>query len=97
MKSKKVRMLLSLAIMSMIVVLNVPGQIIKPVQTPGQPAQPAPSQPLPTQPVPVIPGPVQPGQPLQPAQPGQPFQTAPNNPPAFTNQMPTFTNQMPVH
>jgi hypothetical protein len=94
MKSKNVRTLLSLTIMSMIVVLNIPGQIIKSVQPPGQPTQPATSQPAPTQPVPIIPAPVQPGQPLQPAQPGQP---TPNQPPVFTNQMPVFTNQMPVY
>jgi hypothetical protein len=96
MKSKNVRTLLSLTIMSMIVVLNVPGQILKPVQTPIQPSQPAPSQqpaPMKPMPGPAQPAPVQPVQPLQPAQPGQ---LAPNQPPVFTNRMPTFTNQMPT-
>jgi hypothetical protein len=97
MKSENVLTLLLLTIMSMIVVLNVPGQILKPVQTPMQSSQPAPSQqPAPMQPMPgpAQPAPVQPVQPLQPAQPGQ---LTPNQPPVFTNRMPTFTNQMPVH
>src|SRR5450759_1904476 len=103
MKSKTVRTLLSLTIMSMIVVLNSPGQTLKPGRPPMQPIQPAPSQPAPPQPMPVIPEPVipnpaptvpfQPGQPVQPAQPGQPV---PNQPPVFTNRPPVFTNQPPV-
>ena len=107
MKSKTVRMLLSLTIMSMIVVLNSPGQTLKPGRPPMQPIQPAPSQPMPVIPEPVIPNPAptvpfQPGQPVQPAQPGQPFQPAqpgqpvPNQPPVFTNRPPVFTNQPPV-
>src|ERR1035437_6221711 len=77
MKSKTVRPLLSLTIISMIVVLNVPGQTPNPIQpapsqpAPVQPWQPAPFQPwqpLPFQPVqPWQPGPVQPVQPWQPA------------------------------
>src|ERR1035437_6997520 len=109
MKIKTLRMLLSLTIMSMIVVLNSPGQTLKPGRPPMQPIQPAPSQPAPPQPMPVIPAPVipnpaptvpfQPGQPVQPAQPGQPFhpaqpgQLVPNQPPVFTNQPPVFTNR----
>src|ERR1019366_3482673 len=102
MKSKTVRTLLSLTIMSMIVVLNTPGQTLKPERSPMQPIQPVPLQSAPPQPMPVIPKPVipnpaptvpfQPGQPVQSAQPGQPFQPAqpgqpvPNQPPVFTNR-----------
>jgi hypothetical protein len=89
MKSKNMWTLLLLTIMSLIVVLNVPGQTGKSVQPSVQLTKPAPSQPMP-----VVPAPVQPGQPIQPAQPGQP--TTPNQPPAYTNRMPTFTNQMPT-
>src|ERR1035441_7712873 len=82
MKSKNVRMLLSLTIMSMVVVLNIPGQTLTPVRPPVQPIQPAPAQPMPAKPAPVIPepvipgpaqpAPVQPGQPIRPGQPVQP-------------------------
>src|ERR1039458_9619286 len=71
MKSKNVRMLLALTIISMIVVLNTPGQTLKPGRPPMLP-QPGPSQPVPTQPAPVIPAPVTPD-PAQPA-PVQPVQ-----------------------
>src|ERR1035437_1030905 len=103
MKSKTVRTLLSLTIMSMIVVLNSPGQTLKPGRPPMQPIQPAPSQLAPPQPAPVIPAPVIPApaqpapvQPIHTVQPAQPVQPAPNQPPSFSTLTPVFTNQPPV-
>ena len=97
MKNKNICTLLSLAIMSLIVVLNVPGQTFKSVQPPMQPSQPAlAQQPVPMKPMPEPAplAPVQPGQPIQPVQPGQP---TPNQPPAYTNRMPAYTNHMPAY
>src|SRR5664279_2841579 len=78
MKSKNMRTLLSLTVMSMIVVLNTPGQTLKPGRPPlqpTQPTQPVPTQPVPTQPVPTQPVPTQPV-PTQPV-PTQPVPTQP--------------------
>ena len=78
MKSKNVRMLLLLTIMSMIVVLNVPGQTLKSGPPPVQPTQPAPTQPVPTQPAPT-----QPVVPTQPV-PTQPMPIGPEPQPTPT-------------
>ena len=84
MKNKNMWTLLSsLAVMSMLVVLNTSGQTLKPGRPPMYPTQPGPTQTAPTQPAPVQPGqPVQPAQPVQPMQPGQPI---PDQPPVSIN------------
>jgi hypothetical protein len=89
MKSKKMRTLLSLIVMSMIVVLNTQGQTLKP----AQPPQPDPTQIVPTEPVQTVP--TRPAQtvPTRPAQtvPTQPVQTVPTQPAQTAPIVPTQT------
>ena len=105
------RTLLSLAMMSMIVVLNLSGQTSKPApptmlriqlsQSDSMPVRPGPPPPTPPKPMPIIPDPVAPELVLPgTVQPGQPALHPPpvftNHPPVFTNRPPVLTNQPPV-
>ena len=102
------RTLVSLTIMSLIAVLNVPGQTAKPEPPTMLRIQLAESQPAQAGPVAVLTMPamqnsalsmtVRPAQPLQPSQPPmQPGQQVPAQPPIFTNQIPPFTDHLPIY
>ena len=103
MRSKNVRILLSWTIVSLVAVLNAPGQTTKPepptmLRIQLALSQPAPAEPFAVLPVPAMPNfappvTVRPAQPLEPSQPPmRPGQPVPGHPPIFTNQMPASTN-----
>lgn len=81
MKNKKMQMLLSLAVMSMLVVLPAPAQTLKPGRPPIYPPQPAPVQPAPVQPAPVQPAPETPAPGAPNPAPDQPGIPNPSQPP----------------
>src|ERR1017187_239601 len=104
MKNKIMRTLLSLAMMSMIVVLNLSGQTSQPAaptvlriqlsQSDSMPVRPGLPPPAPPKPTPIIPDPVAPELVLPgTVQPGPP---ALHPPPVFTNHPAVFTNRPPV-